>query len=489
MPVGVQVTTDVMQPSGSVDTITSAQMFVAGLTERGDTSAPVLVRNMAEYQQLLGGRVSYGSLYDQAQAYFGEGGSRIYVARAVGSGATKGTVTVSDRASGTPLSTVTFTAQNAGAWSGGLAVVVSDGLVTGTVSLSVQLNGVQVESYQNLANPAAIVSALNASVYVRATDLGSATAAPNNNPAVGSYTLSAGTDDRATVTSSTLVAALTQFSSDLGPGMVAIPGQPYSTVASGIAAHCAANRRVGAVAAAQGTSVAAAVTAARSLRTSTGAENLGFFYPWVTIPDNSGGLRTISPEGYVAGVRARSLLAAGGEYGPWFGETAKAQYITGAETTLSSTDASTLADGAINPIRVMLGGTRLYDWRSLSYDEANWRFLNYRDLVNGVAWRVSRRMEAFVGAILDGKGHLFAQMEAAALGVVDPYAAAGALYELDDPTGNQTDPGYRVITDAPVNTPTTIAAGQANIRVEVRPSPDAELVGVTITKAALTNTL
>src|SRR4051812_38145641 len=102
MPVGVQVTTDVMQPSGSVDSTTSAQLFVAGLTERGDTAAPVLIRNMTEYQNLLGGRVSYGTLYDQAQAYFGEGGSRMYVARAVGASATKGAVTAPDRA-GSPL--------------------------------------------------------------------------------------------------------------------------------------------------------------------------------------------------------------------------------------------------------------------------------------------------------------------------------------------------------------------------------------------------
>jgi hypothetical protein len=489
MPVGVSVTTDVMQPSGSVDTTTSAQFFVAGLTERGDTTAPVVVRNMAEYAALLGGRVTYGSVYDQAQAYFGEGGSRMIVARAVGTSASKGTVTAPDRASGSPVSTLTFTAENAGAWSSGLQLVVSDGLVSNTVNISVVLNGAQVEIYNNLANPAAVATALNASTYVRAADLGSATAAPNNNPAAGTYTLSAGSDDRGTMTATTLVTALAQFGADLGPGMVAIPGQPYSTVAAGIAAHCAANRRVGAVVAAQGTSVSAAITAARSLRTTTGSEGVGFFYPYVTIPDGAGGQRTISPEGYAAGVRARSILAVGGESGPWFGETAKARFVTGAESTLSTSDASSLADGAVNPIRVMLGGVRLYDWRSLSYDESNWRFLNYRDLINEVAWRVSQRMESFVGAIIDGSGHLFSQMEAAAIGILVPYTTAGALYALTDGSGNQIDPGYRVITASPVNTPTTIAAGQANIRVEVRPSPDAELIGITISKAALTNTL
>jgi hypothetical protein len=49
-PVGVTVTTDVLQPSGGPDLARAAAFFVVGITERGDTTAPVLVRNMAEAQ-------------------------------------------------------------------------------------------------------------------------------------------------------------------------------------------------------------------------------------------------------------------------------------------------------------------------------------------------------------------------------------------------------------------------------------------------------
>src|SRR4051794_16506929 len=132
MPVGVTVTTDVMQPSGSLDTATAAQMFLSGLCERGDTAAPIVARNMTELQALTGGRVTYGAIYDAAQAYFGEGGSRVVVARKVGAAATKGAVTLPDRA-GSPVSTLTMTAQSAGAWSSNVTVTVADGLLANTV--------------------------------------------------------------------------------------------------------------------------------------------------------------------------------------------------------------------------------------------------------------------------------------------------------------------------------------------------------------------
>lgn len=486
-PVGVTVTTDVLQPSGGPDLARAASFFVVGITERGDTTAPVMVRNMAEAQTYLGSRVSYGAVFDQLQAYFGEGGSRAYIARVVGGAATKGTVTLPD---GSAVNTLRFDAQNAGAWSSTLQVQVDPGTQTSTYKVTVLLAGTAVEVHDNLANPAAAVSAFVTSPYVRATDLASGTAAPGNNPAtVAATPLSAGNDDRGTVNSAAMVTALTQFSPDLGPGAVAIPGQPSGNVGAGLIAHATANRRVALLAAAQGTSVASAVTAAKALRNTAGAESAGFVHPWVQIPDGAGGVRTISPEGFAAGVRARSIVAGGAVTEAPFGEAGKAQFITGAEVRLQSSEASTLADGAVSPIRVMLGGTRLYDWRSLSADEANWRFLTYRDMINDIAYRASLTVETFLGRDIDAQGKLFSELENALTAVVEPYHAADGLYELRDTDGNMIDPGYRVLTASPINTPTTIQAGQVNARVELRPSPSAETIGINISKATTSNTL
>lgn len=488
-PVGVTVTTDVLQPSGGPDVARAASFFVVGITERGDTSAPVLVRNMAEAQTYLGSRVAYGAVYDALQTYFGEGGSRAYVARTVGGAATKGTLTVSDQA-GTPVPTLRFDAQNAGAWSSGLQVQIDPGTQTNTYKVTLILGGTVVEVHDNLADPAAAVAAFATSAYVRATNLGSATAAPANNPGTLAATaLTAGNDDRGTVNSAAMVTALALFSIDLGPGAVAIPGQPSGNVGAGLIAHASANRRIALLAAAVGTSVASAVTAAKALRNTSGSECAGFVHPWVQIPDGAGGVRTVSPEAFAAGLRARAIIDAGGVTTPPFGEAGKARFVSGAEVTLTSTEASTLADGAANPVRVMLGGVRLYDWRSLSADEANWKFLNYRDLVNDVAYRAARALESYVGRPIDARGHLFSEIENAVTAILEPLHAADGLYELRDTAGNVIDPGYRVITDSPVNTPTTIAAGQVNVRIELRPSPDAELIVINISKATLTNTL
>jgi hypothetical protein len=250
---------------------------------------------MAEAQTLLGNRVTYGAVYDALQTYFGEGGSRAYIARVVGGAATKGTLTVND---GSAVPTVRFDAQNAGAWSSTLQVQVDAGTQTNTYKVTLLLAGNVVEVHDNLPDPTSAVAAFAASPYVRATNLGSATAAPGNNPAtIAATSLSAGNDDRGTVNAAAMVTALAQFGPDLGPGAVAIPGQPSGNVGAGLIAHATANRRVALLAAGQGTSVASAVTAAKSLRNTAGADSAGFVHPWVQIPDGAGGLRTISPEG------------------------------------------------------------------------------------------------------------------------------------------------------------------------------------------------
>jgi hypothetical protein len=343
----------------------------------------------------------------------------------------------------------------------------------------VRFDGEVVESYTNLASPAAAVTAMAGSGYVRAVNLGSATAPPANNPAVLAATaLSAGTDDRAAVVAGDYVAALARFAPELGAGFVGIPGQPHTAVGAGIAAHIRTHNRTGAAVPAIGTGVAAASAAARGLRTTTGAEHLGFFYPWVQVPDGAGGVRTISPEGYVAGARARAISAGGVGTAP-AGEAAVARHVVGTERTLTRDEINTLSDDAVNAIRSIGTGVRLYGWRSLSTDEANYRFLNAREVMNDLSVRGEAALEPFPFRTIDGKGHLFSEMETAIIAVVDPLRASGALYERGD------DPGYRVDTGPGVNTEASIARGEARAVLSIRVSPVGELIRLTITKVAL----
>jgi hypothetical protein len=329
-PVGVTVTTNVLQPSGGPDLARAASFFVVGITERGDTTAPVVVRNMAEAQTLLGNRVSYGAVYDALQTYFGEGGSRAYVARVVGGAATKGTLTVND---GSAVPTLRFDAQNAGAWSSTVQVQVDAGTQTNTYKVTLLLAGNVVEVHDNLADPNAAVAAFAASPYVRATNLGSATAAPGNNPAtIAATALSAGNDDRGTVNAAAMVTALAQFGPDLGPGAVAIPGQPSGNVGAGLLAHAAANRRVALLAAAQGTSASPRRSPPRSrcgtpqARTARASSTRGCRSP--TVPAVSA---RSAPRRSPQACAPASILDAGGVVNAPFGESGKARFVTGAE--------------------------------------------------------------------------------------------------------------------------------------------------------------
>lgn len=484
--VGVVVQTSTIPTQGAAEIARDAQLFVVGLTERGPVDAPVLIRSMTEAAAVLGDRVSYGWVYDTLATFFAhaDGGGRAFVQRLAGPAATTGQLVLLDRA-GTPVQTLRITAASPGSWSSNVKVAVVDGAFGGTFSIQVLYRDQVVEQFTNLATPAAAVAALASSIYVRCVDLASATSAPNNNPATLTATaLSAGSDDRAAVDTAAHLAALDLFSKDLGPGVVAIPGQPAESTAAALAAHCIANDRIALVAPAAGSAKATAQSGARTLRTLTGSEYLGYLFPWVKVADASGATRTVPPEGYVAGVRAKAIT----QVGPWrapAGQFAVSTTLVDVETALSADDVDSLTADCVNTIRSMPGGVRLYGWRSLAADEATWRFFTWRDEINILSARCAEAVEPFVFETIDGNGRLFTQVENKLRSVLAPWADGGALFEKSDADGNPIDPGYVVDTGPSVNTPATVAAGELRAVVGVRLAPFAELVRILISKVAV----
>lgn len=481
---GVVVRTETQAGPSAALRAQSSQFFVAGITERGDTVKPVLVRGMADVNLLLGARVSYGAVWDQLKTYFDEGGLQAYVSRVIGPAATKGTLTLVDRA-GSPLNTVRIDAQNAGAWSSRLKVAVADGSLDDSFKVTVTLDDVIVEEKNNLLSPAEAVNAFKDSTYIRAVDLGSATVAPNNNPAVAAATaLSAGGDDRASATDSTFTAALARFTADLGDGAVSIPGKSTSTVWTGINTHCEAHNRIGILAAGSADSKATLLSRTSDLD----SEYCGVFAPWIVVSDGGSGNRTISPEGYVAACRAR----AHDQVGPWrvpAGQIAVANTVMDVQTRFTDTDADELDAGRINIIRFIANTVRLYGWRSLSSDEAAYAYLKDRDLLNNLVVESEKRLEEYVFSPIDRKGHLLAAIAASITGLVDPISRLGGLYPMVNSSGQQTDPGYKVDTGTSVNTELTLAANEVRARLSVRIAPAGGLVSLTIVKVGITSGL
>jgi hypothetical protein len=462
----------------------SGKFFAAGLTERGDTSAAIEVRNMTDVEALTGNRVTYGALYDALQLFFNEGGEGAYLSRVVGPSATKGTLTLVDRA-GSPVNTLRVDAQNAGSWSSTLQVQVLDGSLSNTFRIIVTLSGVIVEDWNNLVSPAAAALIASDSKYVRITDLASATVAPNNNPAVLAATaLSAGSDDRASVTTSHYTAALTRFTKELGDGAVAIPGQNGSAIWTAINTHCVANNRVGLLADARAATVQQLVTNASGVN----SEYCGLFAPWLKVSDGAGGSRVVSPEGYVAAARARAHLTEG----PWrapAGGLSVASTILDVDVRYSPDDGATLNGGRVSAIRFIANSIRLYGWRSTSADAVSFYMLKDRDFLNYLVTQSEALLEPFVFSTIDRKGQLLSSVNGALSGMCLALAQKNAFFPLLDGVGNQIDPGYSVDTGATVNTPATAASHQINAKLSVRVSPTGEQITLNIVKADLSASL
>lgn len=482
--VGVKVQTGTAPGAPDRGLPVGATFYVAGLAERGDTVGPIEVRSMSDYRLKLGNRVSYGYLYDQLETFFAEGGVLANVARVVGPAAITGTKVLVDRA-GAPLNTLTLTAKNAGAWSANLDVEVANGNVADTFTITLYVDDVVLEVYEDLATPAAAAIAINAgSELVTAVDNGSATAAPNNNPAVlAAAAFSAGTDDRASVVAADYVAALARFT-DKG-GIVAIPGQTSANVGAGLEAHAKAFARVYAAATAIAQSQAQAQAAALARRNANGAEHGGLFWPWVKTPDGAGGTRTIPPEGYVAAMRTRALR----ESGPWrapAGDIARARFVVGVETELTAEQVDDAVAARVNPIITKAGGIRLYGWRSLSTDAANYRQLTGRDTLNLISIVGADDLEEFVFDTFDGDGRKLSAVYGKLDARLAPMREAGGLFaRIVD--GNEVDPGY--VIDLSGNTPETLAADEVHAKVGARVSPTGETIFLDIVKVPVDSSL
>lgn len=475
---GVSVTTAVRPGPSAPLTAPSGQFFVVGMAERGPANVPTRVRGMADFRVIFGDRVAYSELYDNVSTFFEEGGAQAWIMRVVGPAATTGSVTADDRQY-IPEPTVTFTASGPGAWSSNLSVVVTD--LPNTTKFEVLLNGERVERFF-AASLDEMLSVFSTSRYVVATSEGSTADAPDNMPAEDTYVLSAGSDDRGSVTTSSYTTALNLFEYELGDGAVAIPGLG-SAVHLAIIDHCKTNKRIGLLSMASDTSIASLKSQADNLD----SEYAGLFAPWVQVPTATGA-RFTSPEGYVAAARARAHTDTGAWRVP-AGEIAVARSLVGLSDDFNRIEGDDLDESKVNAIRVINNTIRLYGWRSLSNDTRNFALLNIRDLLNYLVFTAESTLQPYVFRTVDARGQLLSQVNGVLTGILEPIRVAGGLFEKFAENGDQLDPGYLVDTGSSVNTLENLANNEIRAKVSVRPSPSAALISVTIVKVGLLDNL
>lgn len=138
----------------------------------------------------------------------------------------------------------------------------------------------------------------------------------------------------------------------------------------------------------------------------------------------------------------------------------------------------------MSPIRMVSNQLRLYGWRSLSVNETDYKSLTVGDTLNRLVTECEARLEPFVFRTIDGRGRLLSQMQGILIGVLEPFRAAGGLFERT--VDNEViDPGYSVNVGPNINTIQSLADNEIRANVAVRLSPNASTIDLTIVKVGL----
>lgn len=472
----------------------SAVWFVTGFTQKGPIT-PRLMKSLDAFKALYGDRVSAGQLFDAAELFFSEGGADLYVTRVVGPAPTLATRTLVDRA-GVPLNTLRIDAKYHGNYAStgttALRVDVNDAAsgLANAFDIIVEENAVEVERFVDLTSPQDAADKITAgSAYITATNLNSATVAPNNNPAViANAALAGGTDDNASAVEAQWTAALDKFTEDLGPGQVSAPGRTTVAAHQALIDHARTKNRTAYLDAADQASKATLKTARDAIKAYNESARAGLFGTWVTIPPIAGSVteRNVPGSAFAAGVTARTDALEGTAGAAPAGEVSTARFATGIRTPaggFTDADYEELNLAGINMTQFFKHrGTQLYGFRSVTTD-ADWIQLTAQRLRMSLLAKLRDRAATFVFRTVDGRGHVFAELAGALTGVLLTEYALGALY------GTTPDDAFSVDVSDAVNTAATIAAGEIKAVVAARFSPFAELVQLEVIKVAVTGTV
>lgn len=278
------------------------------------------------------------------------------------------------------------------------------------------------------------------------------------------------------VTEAEWTIALTLFTDEFGAGQVVIPGVDTAAAYAALLAHSAASGRTVLLDGATDTTSATAVAAASGLAAGAGADRAGFIAPWVTLPGAAGVAVEVPGSVIAAALAARGDAVVGhanhapaGDQGRGAGIVNRGINVT---QTFTATELDDLHDAGVSVIRQVYGKPTLYGWRSVSSD-ARFAQLNAGRFSMELGTGLFGAAGQFLFRQIDGRGHLFAELEGALRGYLAPLWSKDALY------GATADDAFGVSV-ADVNTPTTIAAGELHSSVEVALTPHTEKVVIDV---------
>lgn len=480
---GIVVNTSVRTGPSTINQSETASWFVVGLTQRGSSSGAQLVTNLSEYETTFGEYVSYGSVHQQVQTFFEEGGAQVYVSRVVGASATAGILQIPNTTAGVAA---TLTAVGEGDWSSTMTATLTT-LGSGK-TLKLYLNTDLVYASGEVATAAALVNKINSSVtagkYITAS-VGTGVFNGIASPAP----FSAGDDTRVSIVDGDWITALDDFGYDLGAGAVSMPdlvtAVNISTVHTSILDHCYENHRMAILSTPSTFTATQAADHAETLGSEDYSEYGGLFWPWVKATKDDGTAIVLSPEGFVAAKRSIAHNRTG-SWAAYAGVVTESRWLTGLNDTVTKLTSNTLDESRVNTLRIIGSRVRVYGARSLSSDEENYRFLNAREMLNFIVVQSEAVLEDLVFSPIDGRSALFTRVKGRLVAMLEPIRIAGGLYEAFDGTGRRIDYGYSVVVSDAINPLSQLAGGLVKAKVGVRISSIGDQIQVDVTKSNLT---
>lgn len=440
-------------------------VFLTGELTKGPTT-PAIIRSLRELQRGYGDRTAdTASVHDWVDAFFKEGGSRIYVTPLRGPSAAKATHTFND---GAAAAGIIMTARTAGTDGNRTSGDIDAGVGGGTFVVKVLRDGVIVETSGDLATPAAAaVWAADNSSWVDITDGAHADPAPTGSAAA----LTGGDDDFDGITTTEIQTALDRFTAGLGPGSVVLPGRTATAAQLIAQTHAATHNRLARHAFVASSTAATVAAQLATLRAGEGADVGDPLGPRQNMP----GLTAVTSRTVEATVLRCAAEARNDRDGispnqPAAGNYAIAQYLTSETVTWTDEDLELLNDAGGNVVRTLTDGRlKVFGARTLAdpaSDPVALRIGSAR-LRMAVAEIGRFHAEQFAFTELDPGGIELGNLEGIILGALDAYQAS--FFEL-------AVTAELVAGDAP-------GEYVVEVTVEFKASPDAERVRVTISRS------
>lgn len=483
----------------TIERVSASVAAFMGIAERGPVGVPVLITSFAQFKRIFGGYIPNSYLAYAVDGFFKKVKGRCYIVRVVhytditdaatATSATSGT-TLNDRAA-TPAPTLGVKAISPGKWGDDVSIKIAPATFdpANHFRIKVYFKGVFVESHDDLSMIPTSENYANGRVhgkseYIDIENLYSASTAPENRPAEGTFPIIGGDDGLAGIGDTDYAGSQAARTGVFGfdpvdeINILSCPGVTTQTVQNALCTYSEMRQDLFVI---LDPPVGMNVTEIKEYVQDTAAFNCKYaamYFPNIKILDPlSRREKIVPPSGQLSGIYAKTDVVHGVHKAPAGIEDGAFVDVLGLEYPLDKGQRDTLYPARINPIvkkrgvGVVAWGNRtlsaLSDWRSINVRRL---FLNVvESIAEGTEWAVFKPNNIDLWRDLNTTLTLF----------LKEYWREGAFF--DGGSGNWRDSFY-VKCDGELNTQSIIDQYKVVTEIGIAPTKAAEFVIFRITQ-------